>query len=255
MEDIIQQGAETAIEIKVKELEKTVTTALQLFPEESFILDANARFNKLIDENPKALASLQRAFKSNKRSPYVALRLANALKQGEKLDEAITVLREAIEAKPLDKDLNFNLAKLLMFQAHANRPEIRHFLRNSFTKGDTRYDAQFWYARFLYLEGEINDARDYFRSLRDANVPVIVRQKPRGIVKENNKPIKFFGTISTMEASYGFITRDERNEDVFLSRFSQHISTWEDLYRGKRVKFELAFNYRGPIALKVEDER
>jgi tetratricopeptide (TPR) repeat protein len=254
LEDIIKLEDDTAIEIKVKDLEKTISSALQTFPDESFILDANARFNKLIDENPKALASLERAFKHNKKSPYIALRLANALRQGDKKDKAIAVLREAVEAKPLDKDLNYNLAKLLM-QTDGSKAEIRHFLRSSFTKGDTRYDAQFWFARLLYLEGEINEARDYFRSLKDANVPASVRQKPRGKIIENKKPIKFLGTITKVEASYGFIARDERNEDLFLSRFHPHMASWEELHRGMRVKFEIAFNYRGAIALNVQSER
>jgi cold shock CspA family protein len=165
------------------------------------------------------------------------------------------VLREAIEASPLDKDLNYQLARLLMRQPNPNKAEIRHFLRSSFTNGDTRSDAQFWYARFLYLEGEVNEARDYFLRLKDAAAPTSVKQKPRGRVMENNNPVKYLGTVAKIEASFGFISKDARNEDVFISRFHDHRSTWDDLYRGKRVRFELAFNYRGPVAINVEGER
>ena len=63
---------------KMKDFERVMSKALIEFPEESFILDAEAQYRELLKERPAALGFLEKAFESNKRSPYIALRLASS---------------------------------------------------------------------------------------------------------------------------------------------------------------------------------
>lgn len=254
LEDLIAEGVESSIEVKIKQIQKNISSALQSFPEESFILEADSRFNKLINDNPKALESLRKAFLKNKRTPYIALRLADMLKHKGEQVEAIGVLRDAVEGNPSDKDLNFNLGLMLQSLPDEKPAEIKHHLRNSFTAGDTRYIAQFWYARFLYIEGNIADAKELFKSLGESNVDIEIKNKERGKIYRSGVPLRFSGTIRTVEASYGFLTRDQLSDDIFIYRFNEDQDLWDSLTRGKRVSFEMAFNYRGPIARSLEDE-
>ena len=39
--------------------------------------------------------------------------------------------------------------------------------RRSFTEGDSHYEAQFWYARELFLQGHFADAKKFFSALND----------------------------------------------------------------------------------------
>ena len=226
---------------------------MQLFPEESFILEADARFNNLINESPKAVESLKKAFQTNWRSPFIALRLARMLDKQGSHEEALSVLKKAVEANPGDKELNFALGMNLQ-SSGAKNSEIKYYLRSSFTRGDTHYVAQFWYARLLYLEGDIAEANALFRTLSDANVDIEVKRTPRGKILKDDTPVVFHGTISSIEASYAFLTRDHVNDDIFVYRFNEDPSLWDHLSRGTRVVFEIAFTYRGPIAVNLNRE-
>jgi tetratricopeptide (TPR) repeat protein len=251
LSDIIKEGDQPTIERKINEVEKNLARALQLFPDSDYLLDAEAKFNELIDRNPQALEALKRAFGRNKRSPYIASRLAKMYEHIEKNEEAIAVLKECVEANPSDKDINFRLAMVLSNTAHANEAEIKHHLRRSFTKGDNRYHAQFWYARCLYLEGDFEGANEIFKNLSDANIDIRLKREPRGKLKKDRESVRYSGAVTRIEATYGFIQRDGYGDRIFIYRYHNHALEWEKLEFQTRVTFELAFNYRGPVALEV----
>jgi tetratricopeptide (TPR) repeat protein len=254
LEELLHDDVGATLENKIKDLQQTISRALQLFPEESFILEADSRFNHLIDDHPKAVESLKKAFQQNRRSPFIALRLAKMLDHQGLDAEAMTILKAAVEANPGDKEVNFALAMALHSNG-AKLSEIKHYLRRSFTRGDTHYIAQFWYARLLYLEGNLTEARELFRQLSEANIDVEVKRQPRGKILKDGVPSIFHGTMSKLEASYGFITRDNFDDPVFVYRFSEDPILWETLSPGTRVIFEISFNYKGPIALSIRREQ
>lgn len=130
-----------------KEIEKYISIATQAFPEETFILEANANFNTLMNNTPKAKELLEEAFHQNNRSPYLASRLSSMYENEGFLDKAIDVLKQTLGAQPADKDLNYKMGVLLSKEENKNLDDILFYLRRSFTKGDNRYHAQFWYAR------------------------------------------------------------------------------------------------------------
>jgi len=251
LSEVMKEGDQVTIERKISEIEKSLNRALQLFPDSSYLLDAESIFNGIIDKYPQALEALKKAFARNKRSPYIASRLAKMYEHVGKKQESIQVLKECVEANPSDKDINFKLAMVLGSVSEASAEEIKHHLRRSFTKGDNRYHAQFWYARLLYLEGEINEANEVFRSMSEANIDIRLKRDPRGTFTKESKAIRFSGSISRIETSYGFILRDGLGDRLFMYRYHKHRSNWEELKPQRRVTFELAFNYRGPVALDV----
>ncbi len=253
--DLVNQvDDQTIIERKIKEAEKVISKAIQAFPDSSFILDAEAKFSELVEKHPKAIESLERAFKANKRSPYIASRLAKIYENDGKTDRAIEVLKECLDANPSNKYLNYRLSMLLMKLPVSNSSEIKHHLRSSFTQGDSNYAAQFWYARLLYLEGEHPDAIEQFQKLSEAKIDIRIKKEPRGIVTDGKDPIRFSGTITNLESTYGFLERYGINDSFFTYFSYSDNSVWTRLKIQDRVTFEMGFNYRGPVALALRPE-
>jgi tetratricopeptide (TPR) repeat protein len=252
--DLIEQEDESSIERKIREIEKTISQAVQAFPDSVFILDAEAKFFDLIKKHPPALQVLKKAFQINKRSPYIAVRLAKMYEAEGDIDNAIKALKECLDANPSDKSTNFKLAMLLAKSPDANMPEILHHLRRSFTQGDSNYIAQFWYGRFLYLKGDFSQASEIFRRLGEANIDIRIKKEPRGAVKEGVMPVRYTGSIQKIESSYGFIIRDGYQDRIFAHCLYTNEEEWKVLKPHMRVSFELAFNYRGPFALNVKKE-
>jgi len=127
-------------------------------------------------------------------------------------------------------------------------------MKRAFTDGDSNYAAQFWYARHIYLEGLIDDASKYFKILGKAYLDPQVKNLVRGIVMENEKPVLYRGIIEKKEQAYGFIKRDQVQDNIFIHSNNVNEKIWEELRRGNRVIFELGFSYKGPQAINVKRE-
>ncbi len=82
---------------------------------------------------------------------------------------------------------------------------------------------------------------------------VRIKREPRGTVYDNNEPAEFSGVIDNVEASFGFLLRDGHQDKIFLHKYHSN-EYWESLTRHRRVVFNLAFNYRGAIAINVKPE-
>lgn len=253
IKDAIEVGDDVYFERKVKEVEEYIFKALQSHPSDSYILDAESQFCHLIKADPKALDSLKKAFSSNKKSPYIASRLAKVYKEMGRDDEAMRVLKECLDINPSSKDIHFTLAKYLI-DIKPDSPDIIHHLRRSFTKGDVNYNAQFWYARSLYLSGQISEALDVFKSLGDSNASLILKKDPQAIVIENNMPKLYIGKIRNVEYAHAFIIKDGTGDKIFAYRFNGNDNIWDQLKAEKRVVFEIAFNYKGPVAINIQSE-
>jgi tetratricopeptide (TPR) repeat protein len=232
------------IEIKIQEFEKILSKAMQSYPNESFLLDAESSFNELIDNSPQALESLKSAYELNKRSPYLATRLSNYYVENDNIEAALKVLQDSINLNLSNKDLNFKYAKLLIKKDPEDYGDIKHYLRKSFVKNDKRYEAQFWYARTLYLLGD-NDYSEFFNYLKSVPLDIRKKKEPQGIVTENNLVKIYEGTVIKLENSYGFIKQDFSGETIYFYRNRG----LQDLRFNSRIKFNKAFNYNGPIAL------
>lgn len=244
----LEEGNSSLVETKVNEFERTITKALQTFPNESFFLDAESNFNSLINDTPKALESLEKAFDLNKRSPYLATRLSNYYLNNERLDDAIKVIEDALQFNINDKELNYKFSVLLALRAPESYTDLRHYLRKSFTKNDKRYEAQFWYARILYLLND-DENKEYFEYLKNVPLDVRVKKHTKGFVTEKGDKIIYEGRIIKLEASYGFIKQDLSGETIYFYRDSK--SDYKDLRINESVKFHKAFNYNGPVSILI----
>jgi tetratricopeptide (TPR) repeat protein len=252
LKELLRSGDTTTIERAIKSIESSIQRAKQTFPDDPFIFDAESRYSEIVEDEPRAFEAIQKAFNANKRSPYVAIRLASLFQKRNNLERAESTLRESLELNPSDKDMNYRLATLLLEKENPDLKEIRHYLRRAFTNNDNRLLAQFAYARVSFILNELEEATRIFSSLKNAKIDIEAKRKATGIVyTENNVPELFHGTLSKIEHSFAFLNMDRTQASVFIYRFHDHTLNWESLHVGNRVKFNLGFTYRGPIALNV----
>ncbi len=249
--DTINGDSAIVIENRMKDFEKIISEAKQSTPSHEFILELEAKFNEIINNEPKAINLLKAAYEANKASPFLAIRYAKILEKNEKLEIAIEALKETIELIPNDRDVSYQLATLLRKSDPENYESYISLYRRAFTKGDTRYEAQFWYARSMYLNGSVEKAKDVFNDLTIARIPPVVKNKVRGVVNSKLGLIDFNGIIVKQEDSFAFIRRDRYGDDIFFYRES-FIKNWSEFSVGKPIKFNLAFNYKGAICVNVE---
>ncbi|MHC1738234.1 MAG: SIR2 family protein [Ignavibacteriaceae bacterium] len=252
LEETISEGDPGSIERKVKEVEKLISSALQKFPDESFLLDSESRYALLLNKNPKAKESIFKAFEMNKRSTYLASRLSDFYEKDGEGTKAISVLKDCVDANPSDKNANFKLALLLMKYDNNNLPEIKFHLKRSFTEGDANYMAQFWYAQIIYSMNEFDNAIKVFKSLGNLNLDSRVKREIRTYIKENSEKKLFTGIIVHLENSYCFICRDGFQDSIFSYHNLSDKNEWEKLRTNDRVSCIVGFNYYGPIAVDLK---
>ena len=253
IESALNKKDNALIAKRMRDFERVMIDAIGNYPEESFILDAQARYNTIIDMQPLALESLEKAFRVNKRSPYIALRLADTYYELKRLEDAKRVLKKCLQGNQGAKNVHFRLAVYLI-KSGGSEPDIEYHLRRSFTKGDSRYEPQFWYARHVYTHGKETEARDIFKSLAAAPADKSLKKKPRGIINKDGENVRFRGSIVSVFASYAFIEVDNFVDDIFVHRRYPHITDPVTLASGTRVSFNLAFTYKGPVAVNLDRE-
>jgi hypothetical protein len=246
---------ETQVSDLVKEAEKQIKEALEKFPDDEYLLEAESQLAIQISADDRAVRALERAFVVNPMSPFVARSLARLYEKRDHIPKAMEVLEKCVEGLPGDKAVNGALGRLFTkyFPADGNRAE--YYWRRSFTKGDSNYSSQFWYARQLYINGKRAEAREMFDTLRHARVSPSVKQKIRGVIMGvDGKPAKRVGRVEKKEANYAFLTQELDADWVFLHRSNASSKVWNAIGRGKRVHFCVGFTYRGLAAFNVEPE-
>lgn len=249
LEKIFDKNDAPSIERTLRESEKYFQLANQYYPNNSYILEAESRLNELINKESNALTILEKAYETHKASPFICLRYSNLLENDGQINKAIAVMKEALNLTPHDKDLNFKLAELLSKYFKGTIEEILHYLRRSFTKGDSRFNAQFWYARALYLNNQFSESKEIFTEIEKARLDPSIKKAARGMIKENNIPVIFEGEVFKLFFNYGFIKRNKFGDTIFFNT-----QDFEDgkLTNGQPIVCNIAFNFKGPIATNIK---
>ncbi len=239
------EGSESDLENMLKRIEQNLADGLQKFPGDSHLLGAEASLATFLADSDRALRALEKAFSANPRNAYIASRLARCYDRTGSRDKAEDTLKKAIEAKRDDKSLHFAYARLLMESPRQSSDNVLYHLKRAFAPGDTNYHAQLLYGRQLFIAGE-DESRKIFHELAKARVSSELRDE---LLYELGDV--YHGQIVRLEATYCFIERDGRNDWIFAHRYNIDENIWNVLIRGKRVKFHIAFSFRGPGAYDV----
>ena len=235
----------------IKSAEQAIQRGLERAPGDSYLLDTESRLANLLAKDDRAVAALRAASKANPQNAYIAIRLAKLLVDREQAEEAIGIYKSTIESGVNDKRIHFNYARLLIECNHEDGTQIEYHLRRGFTEGDASVDAQFWYARQLYVNEKMPEAQDRFRKLQMLAVNPAVKRSIRGCIRKDGADQRFTGRVDKVEADYGFALRDGTADRVFLHVRSTDPAVWGWLKRGVRISFSLGFNYWGAAAVDV----
>jgi cytochrome c-type biogenesis protein CcmH/NrfG len=237
-----------------REAEQTIANGLQKHPQNEHLLTLEAQYRELVDQHQRALVALEAAFKRNPRLDWVASRLARSYESHDRIADAGDVLRKLLQENPSSKRGHFELA--MFYMEHGSEEErklvIEH-LRRAFTSGDTNYDAQFWYARELFLTQQYDEAERMFQRLRRiTSMSMQARREIRGIVsRSDGAPLAFEGTIERLEDAFLFVRSPDFPVSIFVHRSRAADEDWLAFRRGQKVRFTLGFNMGGPTAASI----
>lgn len=227
-----------------KEIEDTLSIGLQRFPGSPHLLEAEAQYAEIIEDSPRAIRALEKAFASNPRSGHVAIRLSRYYSGLGDRNRAIETLEKALNARNDNKNLHYEYAKLLQNDETVDPIKLKYHLVHSFSPGDRNFDARILYGRLLFLENDVEEYRKIFQLLRDS---------AGGRRDAVRYPIDslFQGTITRKESDYCLITRDGPQDIVLGTKTNISRDVWNSLTRGTRVSFRVGFSYRGANAFDV----
>lgn len=206
-----------------------------------------------IDKHEKALWALRKAFELNKRQDWIAVRLARKSVTRENPEEAIKLLRECLNYNPASKIAHLELAKLLIHKADPEeRALILEHLKRSFTEGDASFDAQFWYARELFLASNYQESDRLFQSLKHAPIDPKIRHNPRAFIREPDSSLTHFqGRVRQKEATF-ILIQSSTFQPLLLAHLTgsqpRHFSATSN---GCKVEFGLGFSMEGPRAVSI----
>ena len=260
LEDLLQEEDtnDRSIDKVVQIVEEYLERGIQECPGDSYLHSAEAELYTLMENDNKALVALDKAFKSNPRNPFIAIRLSKTYEKREDVEQATETVKLALDANPGDQRLHFRYAMLLLDDPQSTLESRLYHLKRSFTQGDRQYEAQFWYAVHCFLSGNpdhIEESKRLFRHLRGCPVPFETKMIVRYWISEDGVRKVFRGNIVQKEGSFGFISRDGFADSIFIHANHLDRELWDDLGFGSRVLFSVGFDFGGPVAVDVVRER
>ncbi|HEX4985077.1 MAG TPA: SIR2 family protein [Burkholderiales bacterium] len=245
---------ERSISELIRQMEEVIQNGFQRFPDDQFLLTLESDFAKLLEDKPRSVHALRSAFEQSPGRSFVAIRLAAYERRAKDDQAAIDILKRSLSVNPSSKEVHLAFAKILISQnEYEYRDEIVHHLKRSFTSGDSNLDAQFWYARHQFLYGDRQIGLTSFAQLSGASIPPeYKRRHGTGVVLNvDGSKKKFSGSIKTLENSYCFIACPDLRWDIYSHASSFRDSDWGTFSIGDQMIFEVAFIFRGPIAINV----
>lgn len=234
----------------IQAAETAVSAALQGFPDDSHLLDSEAKLADLLNQDERALRALERAARQNLRNASVVSRLCRIYRQHNDRQKAHDLLRDASAANPGESRYSFERA-MLMLEEDGDGATIEQLLRRSFSTGDRNHFAQFLYARQVYINGEVTVARARFKDLSAAAGwgPKVMGQT--WVWSRNGTPVLLHGRVIRVEQWHGFVERDSTADWIYVPRDENGHHPLIDMEVGTRVHFNVGFTFRGPFAIAV----
>ena len=231
-----------------KETETIIRHGLQTFPESSQLLAAEATFREYLNQTTRAQKALERAFNLNPRQDWLAVRLARMYQASEDVANSKRVLKACLQDNPSSKFAHLEMG-LVLISSGENNAAIEH-LRRGFTWGDNHFEAQFWYARELFLQGQLDKAGELFTALND-KAPGRFRTRAAAAAERDGTSIAYDCRLERKEEGYAFLRLPLFPKDIFASRADSDSAEWDKLYARAQAKCWVAFNRRGARAISI----
>jgi tetratricopeptide (TPR) repeat protein len=231
-----------------KEAEMAIQHGMQIFPDSPELLAAEASFREHLDQTARAQQALERAFALNPRQDWLAVRLARKYQQSGDRQNSKRVLDACLLENPSSKLAHLEMGRVLI--ASEDTAAAMEHLKRSFTEGDNHYEAQFWYARELFVQGHFAEAEKLFSTLND-RAPGRFRTRAVAAVEHGGAPILYECRVERKEEGYAFLRLSQFPKDIFASRAESNSAEWNKLSTGANAKCALAFSRRGARGISV----
>lgn len=251
-----EKSSDRVLDDAIRAADNVIQSATQEYPGDGYVLALEADFARLLDDHHRVLEVLRRARSANPRDPYIAARLAGLLVRRGETDEARQCLEEAMDSNYGDKRLTHQYAEFLHKTGTTDADQLAYYYRRAFSKGDSNYESQFWFARFGFESANpdtVRESKEVFRNLREVPASHDERVKIRDVVGGKKEAVRFRGNIVRVEAAHGFISVEGRDDWIFFHR-SDVEQQWDRLRTGSRVTFSVGFSLRGSRAIDLRFE-
>lgn len=234
----------------VRDAETTIQRGLQLFPESAELLADEAAFRDVLNQTTAAQAALEKAFQLNPRQDWLAVRLARRYEEAGEFGRARDVLDKCLQDNPSSKAAHFAKGRNLI-KSNGAPADILANMKRSFSEGDNNYEAQFWFARELFAQGDFGPAGKMFSAIHD-RAPGRFRNAPTARLEEaSGRPVAANGRIERLEEGYAFVRANQFPRALFAAKADTNQIEWAKLHSGAAVTFNVAFNRRGPLAISL----
>lgn len=251
----VEDVGDREIDGAIESLEDNLEKGLQKYPGDSYLLSAEADLGRLLNDKKRAFTALVKAFETNKRNSFIAIRLSKVYNSEGMGDRAVETLGAALEANPSDKGLHYQYAMLLRKKGDVPIDTLIYHFRRAFTKWDSNYEGQFWFARYAF-ESKDKDIQEeskiVFRKLRDTPMAHEVRISIKDMVREIGRLKLFKGTVVKKDDMHGFVERDGVRDWLFFHRNDQGSAAWSKIVEQVRVEFNIGFSFSGAKAVKLK---
>ena len=239
----------------VKVAEDRLRSGLQRFPNDPFLLSEEANLSEILKNADRALRALQKAFEKNSKSELLARRYARVLIAKRDTNAAIDVLRRGLDSSPGSHRLHYAMARAIQQSAPdadvTQSDALLHHFQRSFSTGDKNYEAQFWYARQLCIDGQQSKAKTIFDALDKTPVPYKQRRSVRGELRAPDGELALhYGLVTFVSNSLGFIRSDFKSIEAYFSVGAEQ-DYLQALQVNDRVSFNLGFSLAGPVGINL----
>lgn len=239
---------------QVKLAEDQLARSRQIVPESPELQQVEARFHEVLDQPDRALHALERAFALGAKGSGVAIRLANAYASRGRTEKAGQIFTSALERLPDDKQLHFEVSKLLL-STGGDRNLIKGHLARSYSKGDHNFESRHLHAQFLFLMGSASDAADLFVDI-DKHAPEEWRSSiPRQDSLVSKMLGRYSGIVCKQELNYLFVKSTAYPKDIYGRHDQASPDDWPSLTFGSEMNFHIRFTRSGPVAIDMKPGR
>jgi tetratricopeptide (TPR) repeat protein/cold shock CspA family protein len=237
---------------KVRDAETALVRAQQEFPDDSDIIQVEARLRSELDQKDRALRALERAWAAGPRGSGLAVRVARIYEARSRDEEAEKVLKEALTRHPDDKAAHHMLALHYLRQPSFDASLVDQHLRSSFSVGDHNFEERFVLAEFFFYRGHMKDPMELFAYIDEKAPDSFRRVAARRDSVVSAVLGRFSGMIEGMKPKFFFIRSAAYPNAIFAHNSTVEPEIMSELSYGRDVNFKLRFNRAGPVAVDIK---
>jgi tetratricopeptide (TPR) repeat protein len=198
------------------EAEQTIDKSFAVCPVTFQLLGAAGRLEAALGNLPGAEDDYRRAASTAGTNPLVWINLGRFLAHHGKVEEAITVLNDAIDANPTHARLNYELALIGQASDRPNDVLIRRAFAYAVAEPVRGHLPELDFAIYLHRRADYGAAQEHFANLRALPLPYRLKAAPRAWVEIAGQRSKFDAVLSDLRFRSAYVRVPSYAEPIYL---------------------------------------